>query len=179
MKSKQGNVYAIIMVVGVMAVLICGGLLLAFGSSMINWVMDEAVPELTSLGTVGSANLSSIASYGLDPVNSFVQSWTWMTGVIYFLGLIGCLGLAFVYRSTGENWTIGLFFGLMLVLILGSIFMSVIYEELYDDNDAIGTRLKEQTLLSFLIIYSPMIFTIIGFICGIIIYTGDKSGGFV
>jgi len=176
-KNKKGNVFATIYLVGIMMVLLIVGVLVVIGSSILNWTLDEAVPELTSIGMVGDANVSVIAGYGINPVNGFIQSWTWMTGVVYFFALFACIALAFVYRSTGEGWTIALFFGLMVVLILASIFMSNIYEEIYDGNDDLALRLQEHAMLSFFIIHSPLIFSLIGFISGIIIYTGDNVGG--
>ena len=175
--NKKGNVTVIIIFVGSLLLLLLLGLLMVFGSMTFNWIFDEAVPELTNLGEVGNANLSKTVSYGLDPVNNFVQSWTWMAGLLYVLGLIGCLGLAFMFRNTGEKWTIAFFFGLAIILIITSIFVSNIYEDFYDDGDAdVSARLQEHTLLSWMLLYSPAIMTLVVFIGGIIIFTGDDGG---
>lgn len=177
MRNKRGDIMSIIWIVSILFVILLIGLLLAFGSMTINWVFDEAVPELSNLGMVGSANLTEVAGYTLAPVNNVVQSFTWLTGVIYILGLVGCLGLAFAFRFTGSKWLMGFFFACMFLLIVTSIFISNIYEEFYSDGGDVGSMLHEQVLMSWLILYSPMVMCIVGFISGIIMFTGEGEEG--
>lgn len=174
-KKSQAGIVNIILFIGILFFLVLIGLMLAFGSMVINWVFDEAVPELSGLGLVGEANMTDIAGSTIAPVNTFVQSFTWLTGVLYFLALIGCLGLAVAFRFSGNKWLAGFFIACMIMLVMACVFISNIYEEFYDDSNDVGTRLKEHVLLSFLILESPMIFTIIGFVGGIIMFTGDPN----
>lgn len=172
-KIKKGNIEAIIYMSLVLFLVLLLGMGLVFGGMVIDWVFDEAVPELSSVGMVGNANMTEYAGYTITPVNSVVQSFTWMGGVVYILALMGCFGLAFVFRFTGNKWLMGLFIAVVLMLVLASIFISNIYEDFYDDSGDVGTRLHEYTLLSFLILYSPIIMAVIAFICGIIMFTGE------
>ena len=171
--NKKGSIEAIIMLIFVLFLLMFVGFLLVFGAVVIDWVFDEAVPELTSLGTVGSTNLTEISKYTLTPVNNVVQSFTWMAGVFYMLALMGVFGLAFAFRFTGNKWLMGFFIVAMLLVVMSSIFMSNIYEEFYDDTGEIGDRLKEHSFLSWLILYSPLVMCVVGFIAGAIMFTGE------
>lgn len=151
------------------------GVAIAFGSSIINLVFDEVVPEVSNLGMVGPANLTEIAGYTIAPINTVVQNFTWLAGVVYTIGLLALFGLAFAFRINGNKWLISLFFVCMFLLIITCIFLSNIYEDFYNDPGDIGPRLQEHTILSFLILYSPMIMCVVGFICGIIIFTGGYT----
>jgi len=55
--------------------------------------------------------------------------------------------------------------------------MSNIYEDVYRGTDEFALILKEHVALSWLILYSPGIFSIIGFMAGIIMFSGDNQGG--
>lgn len=176
MRSNKGQIGILFVGIALFLLLIIG-VILVFGSMVIDWVSDEATPILSDLGVVGSANLTEIAGYTITPANSVIQSFTWMTGVIFVLGIIACIGLSFVFRGTGNKWAIGLFVGFMILLVIASIFVSNIYEDFYNDVNDVGTRLKEHTLMSWFLLYSPVIMCIIGFICGIILFTGDDTGG--
>ncbi len=176
MKNKKGSFIGILFVVGGLFLLLMLGIMLAIGSSTINWVMDEAVPELSELGMVGDANATFITDVAIDPVNTFIQNMTWVSGVLYVLGLFGVFGLAFVFRETGDKWLIGLFLAVVLILIIGCLIMSNIYEEIYNDGSELGGILKEHIVLSFLILYSPGIMSILAFVAGIILFSGDSGG---
>ena len=153
------------------------GVMLSLGSSTINWVMDETVPELKALGEVGSWNASDTVRMTIDPVNTFIQNFTWVSGVVYIFGLIGMFGLAYAFRSTGDKWLIGLFLALVLILVIACIFMSNIYEDFFGSSDVMGDIMKEHVLLSWLILYSPGIMSIIAFIAGIILFSGPVREG--
>lgn len=171
--NRRGNIMAIIFMVGILFLLIFIGVLLAVGAAIINWTMDEALPEFSGLGMVGNINMTAASDYTLTPVNTFVQSMTWMAGVFYMIALAMSFGFAFAFRFTGSKWLMGFFISCMLLLVIAAIFISNIYEDFYNDSGDLGDRLKEQAMLSWLILYSPLVICVIGFICGIIIFTGE------
>jgi len=173
MKNKKANIVSMIYVFGALFILLLAGMILAFGGMTIKWVANQTVPELTTLGQAGNTNLSSVGETVLNPVNSVVNAFVWLAGVFYAIGLIGCIGLSFAFRFTGNKWLAGLFIMFMVVLVIASIFVSNIYEDFYDDNNEVGNTLHEFVLLSWFILYSPLVITIIGFICGVIMFTGD------
>lgn len=172
-KSKKGNIGRVIFIGAVLFILLLIGIFLVFGAIVIDWVADVTVPELSNLGVVGSSNLTEISQYTVTPINSIIQSFTWMGGIFYVLGLVACLGLAFAFRFTGNKWLITLFICIMFLLVIAAIFISNIYEEFYSGTDDVATRLQEHSLLSWMILYSPVIMSILGFICGIIMFTGE------
>ena len=171
--NKKGNIVAIIWMVGILFVILIGALFLAFGGMVVDWTFDEVLPEISSIGMVGSSNVSEYSEYTINPVNTVVQSFTWLGGLIYIFGLIGCLGLAFAFRFTGNKWLMGLFIACIFMLVLASIFISNIYQDFYDGNDDVSDRLHEQTMLSWLILYSPLVMCVIAFLCGVIMFTGE------
>jgi len=173
--NKKGSFDSLMVVMIVLFVLVIAGIGIAILVSVVDWVADETLPVLSDLGMVESANLTEYADYTIDPANDVIQSFMWLGGVIYLFGLVGCVGLAFVVRFTGNKWLMGLFIVFMLMLILASIFISNIYEEFYNDTGDLGSRLKEQTLLSWLILYSPVVMSVIGFFSGIIMFTGEQE----
>jgi len=176
--NKKG-IMGMIMFVLILFVILFLGFVIVVGSSIINWTFDVAVPELTNLGQVGDANMSQIAQTTITPVNNIVQSFTWLSGVLYVLALIGSIGFAVVIRSSPNKWLIGFYFMLIIILILGSILISNMYEEFYTDTGDLGNRLKEHTILSYMILYAPMIFTIIAFVTGIILFSGIQQEEYV
>jgi len=141
--------------------------------------MDEVVPEIQGIGSVGASNITQYSGYSVAPVNSFVQSFTWLGGVLYSLAIILVFAFAFAARATANKWLIGIFLAFTLLLILCSIFISNIYEDFYNDTGDLGVRLQEQALLSFLILHSPIIFTIVIFIAGIIMFSGMQQEEFI
>jgi len=173
MENKRGNVASIIILIGLLFVLLIGGMILAFGGLVANWTADVVIPEISTLGQVGSSNLTEVAEYTIAPANTIVQSFTFMGGLLYAIGLIVCIGLAFAFRFTGNKWMAGLFIMMMVILIISSIFISNIYEDFYNGGGDVQTYLHEQVLLSYLILYAPVVFTVLGFICRIIMFTGD------
>lgn len=178
-ENKKASFMGVVFIVGALFVLLLFGVVLGFGSSTINWVMDETVPELKGLGMVGDFNASEAMDIAVDPVNDFIQDITWVSGLVYIFGLLGVFGLAFAFRVSGEKWMIALFFILMFALIVASIFMSNIYEDVFRGTDEFASILKEHVALSWLVLYSPGIFSIIGFLAGVIMFSGDNSGGVV
>ena len=176
--NKKGEgITSVIIFVFVLFVVLFAGVALAFGGVVVDWVFDEAVPELTSLGTVGTSNFSEYAEVAITPVDNFVQSFKWLSGVIYVIALLGILGMSVAFRVTGNKWLMAFFIGCMFLLIIASIFISNIYEEFYTGTDDMATRLHEYELLSYMILYSPLIMCIIGFFGAVIMFTGNPEEG--
>lgn len=171
--NKKADIMLVIYMVLILFIVLILGLLLVFGIVIIDWTFDEVVPELTNLGQIGNINATQIGGMTLTPVNNIVQSFTWLGGLFYVFALVGCLGFAFAFRFTGNKWLMGFFIACMFMLLIASIFISNIYEDFYNDSGDIGDRLHENVLLSYMILFSPIIICIIGFFCGIIMFTGE------
>jgi len=173
--NKKGSFIVVLMFFVMIFIALFIGLMLVFGSVVMNWTFDEIVPELTSLGMVGETNLSQASEYTVTPLNSVVQSFTWASGVIYVMMLVGLVGVTVAFRMNPSRWLIGFYFVLTIALIISSIYISNIYEEFYTGTDEVATRFHEHTMMSYLILYSPAIFTVICFVMGIILFSGMKE----
>lgn len=171
--NKKGNFELVLGFFIIIAVLLVVGFGMLVGSAILNMVFDEITPELTNLGVVSSTNLSTATSYTLTPLNSFIQSWTWMTGLVYMLAIFGLLGIAIVGRQSTSKIYISFYVMLAILLIMGSILMSNIYEDFtIDKDDKIVEHMDEHALLSYMVLNSPLIFTVIIFLAGIILFSG-------
>lgn len=177
-KNKKGSIEVMIFFIGILAIILIVGFIMSIGSSVMNWTFDEVIPELSNLGMVGDANMTEIANITIVPMNTFVQNIQWVVGVLYVLMLVGSMGIAFSFRTAPNKWLIGFYFGLVLILIILSMFVSNMYEEFYDGTGELAERLQEQTILSYMILYSPMIFSVISLITGAIMFAGrsDEEG---
>jgi len=175
--NNKAQITNIIFMVAILFIVIIVGLGVVFGSMIINFVFDETVPELSTLGNVGSSNLTEVADLTIVPLNNVVQSFTWLTGVIYVLALFAMIGLAFAFRMTGDKWLISFFVACMFLLVLTSMFVSNIYEEFFNDGSEVGDLLHEHVIMSWLLLYSPAVMSVIGFICGVIMFTGENEFG--
>lgn len=170
--NKKGNIMLLIYFILILFIILFLGFILVVGGAILNWTFDVAVPELSYLGMVGDANATQIASVTITPLNSMVQSLTWLTGVLYVLMLIGSFAFVMVVKVTPSKWLIGFYFMCVIILIMGSIFISNIYEEFATGTDDLSTRLREQVLLNYMILYSPAIFSVIAFLVGILLFSG-------
>jgi len=171
-KNKKGNTVLILIFFLILFVILAVGFVMVIGSAMLNYVFDEITPELTTIGTVGSANMSQAFDITFGTLDTIVQNFTWLTGVLYVILLIASFGIIFVIKATPSKWLMGLYFLLVIMLIIGCIFMSNIYEDFYDGTDDLAIRLKEHVILSWMILYSPFIFAVISLTTGAILFSG-------
>lgn len=174
---NKGQINVVIMFFLFIATLLIVGVLLAVGGAFTDFFMDEITPSLSDIGVIDGTNYSQAVGYGLNPINSFVNQYTWLGGVFYLIGISALFLVAFLFRATQERWMIPLFISLVLLVIMLSLFISNIYEDFYDDNDTdiFGERLRDQTLLSYMILYSPIVMTFVSFIAGVLLFGGMRD----
>jgi nitrate reductase NapE component len=180
LRNKKGSgIITVIVIAFVLFLILLIGFIMAVGNSVLNWTWDEAAPLVSDLGVIEDFNATEAAEITIAPANSFVQSLNWLVGVVYVLMLIGSIALAYTMRGNPNTWIMGFYFMLIFLLVIGGIFMSNIYEDFYDDSGDLGDHLKEQTILSYLILYSPAVMAVIGIITGIIIFSGGRDETYV
>lgn len=178
--NKRGSVIGVLLIVLLIFFAMVFAITFSLTSAVGSWAGDEITPIMQDIGIVDSnTNVSEYVEMSVVPVNEVVQNFQWMVGVIYFVALIGILGMAFMFRGAPNPIGIGFFFVLIIVLLMASIFVSNMYQDLYDTDDVIGDRLQEQTIMSYLLLYSPLIITIISFIAGAILFSGRQEEQFV
>lgn len=171
MGDNKGQVGIIIIFTIALLSLLVGAFFFSLFAGPTKQFIGELGPAF-DLGEVEGSNISSYGETVYTPINTLSSSLSWLGGIIYIIALFGIIGLAFAYRTSGNGLFIVFFIVCLLLVIFVSIMISNAYEELLLDDDL---GLADQSLLSFLIINGPAIITLLGFIGGIIMFTG--SGG--
>jgi len=177
--NKLGQITPIVYIIGglILTILLSVGLMIGWGT--LKTVTDEIIPEINQIGEVAPGNnLSEYSTTVLAPVDSVISNFGLMIGLLYLMGIVGILSLAFIYRNNQSGWLIALFVMSMLFLVMISIFVSQSYEEFYLDQGELGIQLRSASLASFFIINSPLILTVVGFIAGIIMFAGSREDAF-
>lgn len=177
-RGKQGAIGIIVFFVILFSILIIGfaGSILV---GIIDFASDEITPVFKEIGGIGDLNVSETAGYALTPMNTFVQAMPWLVGFGYVVMLMVSVVFVLSYRINPNPFYIAFYISLIILLIFGSVIISNMYENIYTVDDEIGTRLQEQTILSYMILYSPVILTLIAFMTGILLFAGkqDEGGG--
>ena len=179
-KNKRGG-FGIILFFFVILSLLVIGFILSMAVGVIDFASDTITPIMTDLGVVeGVGNLSEYSEYGFGTANTFIQAMPWFIGFGYVLALVFVLVFIFLAGYNPHPAFLSLFFVLMVLLIFGSIIMSNMYQDIYTGTDEIATRLQEQTLMSFMILHSPLILTFIAIIGGVLMFArhSNDTGGF-
>lgn len=180
MKNKKGQSFGFMIGFFVLvAVILALGFMIAIGSSVFNLAADEIVPIFNELGMVETTNMTQASGYVITPVNSLIQNFTWIGGVMFVVALFGLIGLSFGYRITFSKWYLGFFLIFAVLIIILSMVFSNIYQDFYEGTDEIATRMQEQQILSWFMLYSPMIFGVVIFISGVIMFSGVAQEDFV
>ena len=150
------------------------GLLILFGLILVSSFLTDASTEFTdvfgNLGVVESTNLTAVGDYTVDQANDFVQQLPWLVGFMYMCMLIASFGV--IYFNDGNNNPLFMVFYFVLGIAVISISMLVsnAYEQIYTANDELATNLQSYTLASYMILYSPAIFTVMMFVVGIFLF---------
>lgn len=182
MKNKKGGIGIIIFFAALMIILVLG-FILALAWSVVDIASDEITPIMTELGVIGDTNMSHAAEVTFGVVDTFVQALHWLIALAYVMALIFTIVFVFVAGYSPHPAFISLYVVLMVLLIFGCIVMSNMYQDIYTGDDEIALRLKEQTILSYMILYSPMVMIIISIVGGILMFarrsdSEGNAGGF-
>ena len=172
--NKRGQIGIILFIVFLFLIVVVG-FIAAMAVSVIDFGSDTITPVMTDLGVVGPTNLSEAGEITFGNLDSIIQALPWLVGFAYVAALILSIIFSLSYAYNPHPVFIGLYIMLVLLLILGCIVMSNMYEEIYTGNDEIATRLQEQTLLSYMILYSPFIMSVIAFITGIFLFSRSRG----
>jgi len=177
MKNKKAGIGIIIFFLVLLGVLIIGfGLAIVW--SVMDYASDELTPIMTEMGVLDSSNATNIseyAEYGFGTANTIVQALPWVIAFGYIMALIFTLVFIFISGYNPHPAFIAFYISLMLLLIIGCVIMSNMYQDIYVGTDEIAVRLQEQTILSYLILHSPFIMSIIAAIGGILMFARQVS----
>lgn len=175
-RNKRGIMGIIIFFIILFTILIIG-FIGAIVIGVLDFSSDTVTPIMEDLGMVGDTNLSEASSYSFGVVDGFVQAMPWLMAFVYIGALIFSIVFVVSYNTNPNPAFIGVYLGLILLLIFGSIIISNAYEDIYNGTDEIATRLQDNSAMSYMILYSPTILTIIAFITGIYLFAGRQSEG--
>jgi hypothetical protein len=180
-QTEGGNAIGIIWFFAILLLILIIGFIAAMAVSVIDYTSGLITPIMGEIGVVGEYNVSVASGYTFGTMDSFVNMFPILVGVGYVCALIFSVIFAVSYTYNPNPIYIGFYFVLIILLIFGSIVMSNMYEDIYTSSDMMGDQLHEQTLLSYMILYSPMILTVIAFITGIFLFVGRpaESGGVI
>lgn len=178
MMNKKGNIVAIGMLALLVALLMVGALFITLGSGILTFTSDTITEVTNGLGMAGDSNLSYASEVSIGTANTSIQMLKWGSGMMIMFSLIGIIIFAGSIRLNPSGFLIGLYLILMIVLIIIAIIISNTYEEFLVGDDEIATELKSMTMANFLVLYLPLIVTVIGFAGGIYIFSGAGEGGF-
>jgi len=173
--NKKGAIGIIIFFAVLMGVLVLG-FIMSLVWSVLDIASDEITPIFEGLGMVGDTNVSQAAELSIGVVDGFIQSVPWLIAMGYILALVFTLVFVYLVGYNPHPAYFAFFFSLMLLLILGCVVMSNMYQDIYTGNDEIASRLQEQTIMSFLILHSPFIMTLIAVIGGVLMFGMKNSG---
>jgi len=183
-KNKKGGI-GIILFFSVLLIVLIIGFIAVIVLAVIDIASDEITPIMTELGMVDNTNLSQAAEYSFGVVDTVVQSLPWIIALGYVMTLVFTLVFVFIVGYTPHPAFIALYIVLMFLLIFGCIIMSNVYQDIYTGTDELALRLQEQTIMSYLILTSPFIMSMIAIIGGILMFTrqstsegGGMQGGY-
>jgi hypothetical protein len=176
-KGAMGLVFFILILITILVIGFAASLL----TGVITWASDEVTPIVKEIGNVEDVgNFSQAAEYSVEPANNFVQAIPWLVGFSYVAMLLFAIFFAIGYQSNPNPFFIGFYIFLVLLVIFVSIIISQMYQDIYTGNDILATELHEQTLMTFMMLHSPWILTLIALIAGIFIFTRpvELGGGY-
>jgi len=146
--------------------------------TLIKYTSGVVTPVMEDIGVVGSANISEASHYTFGTVDKVVNSFPWLLAFGYVAMLIFSIIFVVSYTYNPNPVFIGIYFIFVVLLIFGAIIMSNMYEDIYTSGDeVISAGLKEQQAMSFMMLHSPWILSLIAFIVGIYIFAGRQGEG--
>lgn len=175
MENKKGQMGIILffVIIGIILVL---GFVFAFFVGAGSYVGDVVTPVFTDLGgDVGGVNLSQAGQYSVGTVNTLIQAAPLLLGLSYFVALLASIIFVLSYSSNSNPMFMGGYFVFMIFLVLLAILFSNMYQDFYQGSDDLALKLQSMTVVSYLILYSPHIFTIIMVVTGIFLFAGKQG----
>ena len=161
-----------ILIIGFIAVMVVAG---------IDFASDTITPVMENLGIAGATNLSHASEVTFGTVDTTVQALPWLLVFAYVAMIVFSIIFVVSYQFSPHPAYIGVYFLFVVLMVFGTIIISNMYQNIHQSNEQeIGDRVRDQQAMSFLILHSPLIFSVIAFIVGIYMFVGNKDnqGGF-
>src|SRR3990167_5165056 len=158
--NRKGAIEIILFFLALFTILIFG-FIATMGLTIMDYTSDKLTPIMENIGVVGDTNVSQAAAFTFGALDNTIQALPFILGFVYVAALIFSIMFVVGYSQNPNPFYIGLYLALVMLLIFGSIIMSNLYEDIYRGDDEIATRLQDQTLMSYMLLYSPFILTMI------------------
>lgn len=170
--NKKGNVFFIIAFFILVAIIVVGGFVLAAVFGVVKWTADIVYPEIDDLGMIGDTNFTEVAEYTFTPINAVINSLNWVFAILYFASIVFIVVFAVVSRVSPSRWVMPLYLVMTVLIIFLSIIMSNIYQDVLSGSGDFQQILISNSFLTYMILHSPLIFTIVLFVAGVFLYSG-------
>ena len=174
-KNKKGQVMNIIYIFVAIFIVITIALLLILITPIIREVSDTVLPALkVDFATIPQTNVSVSTDAVITPVQTIFGMTDWIWGVAFVIAIVLIFGLAVATGLSSSRFMMVLWLAMSVLLILFSILVSNIVEGMASGGGTIESGITQQSLLYYLLLNSPVIFIIVTFISGIIVFAGLK-----
>jgi len=171
--TLQNVILFSLILVGIMAF----GLVMTVTGTVVKMTTEKVIPGVIGVGSTTDLNVGGKADDAANILEQGANLMPMLMGIIYLLSILGTFGLAFAFRMQGDKYLLVLYFLLSIIVIFASILVSNIYQNFYESGGLFGNELQEATLLSWLMLYSPLIFVIITFIGATLMFSGIGEEG--
>lgn len=176
--GKKANMFPVLLVMVILFSILILGFVFSIGGSIFDFAADTITPIITDIGNATStSNISQAANYVVVPVNVLVQAAPWIIGFMYVAALIFSVVFVVSSKDNASPMYMGVYFMLTILLIFTAIIISNMYQDILVGGDEIATRLGEQTLMNYMILYSPFILTLIALMSGVFLFTNRGDAG--
>lgn len=176
-RLPENNISKVILFGLIVIVIIALGIVFAVVGGLVKWTGDSMVPQLKQVGNTPNFNMSEKVDNATRLYSNGSSLIPLMIGFLYMVALIGCIGISYAFKVSGERWLIGVYLGIFLLVLSGSILASNFYQDLYEGTGVIALQLQSMTLLSWLVLYSPIVVTVIMGIGGFFMFSGLGEEG--
>lgn len=171
--NKKGDMYSTIALLGTVLLVVSFVFMFVLGGGILKDTMGQVFTEVRTIQNVtDNVNVTYYADKVFAPVETILSNYALYAAILYVMGIVLIFTLAYVFRDNMSPATIALFVVSSLLIIAFAIILSNTYEVFYTDPNFINGELQQATTISYLILYSPTILTIVIFIAGIILMTG-------
>ena len=149
--NNKGQITGLLLLGLVIMVVIVGSIVLAIGSGVLTFVGDTVNDITSGLGTVGDTNLSRVSDASIGVVNNGIQMLKWGSGVLLFAAFILIFMMASSIRLNPNGFMIGLYFVMVIAMVISAIYISNTYDSFISGTDDIASELKEQVMICSLL----------------------------
>ena len=169
LRNKKGQM-AFFIFFGILLFTLIIAFVLILTTAFLTDASTEIADVFGNLGMIDQTNATAVGDYTVDYANDLVQQLPWLIGFMFVCMLIASFGVIYMNDGNNNPIFIAFYFVLALAVIGLSILMSNAYEQIYTQNDSLASNLQSYTLVSYMILYSPAIFTVMTFVVGIFLF---------